>query len=112
MSNQPIRKTQARTMERERARKQAERRDAIMHTLPYVIAAAVVLFLGIAGYLVLNQPITPGTLGPRLQVDQEKIDLGNQPLNKTVRAAFTVKNVGDGTLKLDVPRVATLLEGC
>lgn len=112
MSNQPIRKTQTRLAEGERARKQAKRRATLMHALPYVIAAAVVLFIGIAGYLALNQPIIPGAIGPRFQVNQEKIDLGNRPFNKTVRAAFTVKNVGDGALKLDVPRAATLLEGC
>ncbi len=109
MSNQPVRKTQARMIERQRAQQQVERRDAITQFLPYVIAAAVVLFIGIAVYLVMNQPAT-GT--PRFQVDQEKIDLGDQPLGKTVRAAFTVKNGGDGTLKLDVPKVATLITGC
>ncbi len=111
MSNQPIRKTQARARERERARQQADRRDAITQVIPFGIAAAVVLFIGVAVFLMTNQPQTvSGT--PRLQVDQEKIDLGDQPLGKTVRAAFTVKNVGDGTLKLDVPKVATLVTGC
>ncbi len=109
MSNQPVRKTQARMLERQHAQQQAERRDTIMQFLPYVIAAAVVLFVGLAVYLVTNQPAS-GT--PRIQVDQEKIDLGNQPLGKTVHAAFTIKNVGDGTLKLDVPKTVTLLQGC
>lgn len=109
MSNQPVRKTQARMLERHRAQKQAERRDTITQFLPYVIAAAVVLFAGIAIFIVMNQSAS-GT--PRFQVDKEKIDLGNQPLDKTVRAAFTVKNIGDGTLRLDVPKGATLLEGC
>lgn len=109
MSDQPIRKTQARLMERERARKQAERRDTIIHTIPFVIAAAVVMFIGVAVFLMLNQTAS-GT--PRFQVDQEKIDLGNRIFNQPVRGVFTVKNVGDGTLKLETPKVATALEGC
>ena len=111
MSNQPIRKTQARAMERERERKQAERRDTIVHALPFVIAAVVVLFSGVLVFLATNQT-TQGTVGARLQVNQEKIDLGNRIFDQPGRAIFTVKNVGDGTLKLDVPKVATLLEGC
>ena len=109
MSNQPIRRAQARMAERQRVHKQAERRDAITQFLPYIIAAVTVLFVGIVVFMVMNQSTT-GT--PRFQVDREKIDLGNQPLDKTVRAAFTVKNVGDGTLRLDLPKGATLLEGC
>ncbi len=111
MSNQPIRKTQARALERERARQQSARRDAITQAIPFGIAAVVVLFIGVVVFLLTNQPQTVSG-APRLQVDQEKIDLGDQPLGKTVRAAFTVKNVGDGTLKLDVPKTATLVTGC
>lgn len=109
MSNQPIRKTQARLMERERARKQAERRDTIIHAIPFVIAAAVVMFIGVAGFLMLNQTAS-GT--PHFQVNQEKIDLGNRIFNQPVRGVFTVKNVGDGTLKLETPKIASVLEGC
>ncbi len=109
MSNQPIRKTQARLVERERARKQAARHDAIIHTLPFVIAAAVVLFIGIAVFLAMN-PTASGT--PRLQIDQERIDLGKRIFNQPVRAVFNVKNVGDGTLTLETPKIATVLEGC
>ena len=110
MSDQPpMRKTQARAMERERARKQMERRDTISHALPFVIAAAVVLFVGITVFLLTNQP---GSGAPRLQVDRDTIDLGKQIFDKPVRASFTVKNIGDGALKLDVPKSATLVEGC
>lgn len=110
MSNPPIRKTQARAIGRERARKQGKRHDAIMmHTLPFVIAAAVMLFIGIVVFLTMNQTV-PGT--PRLQVDQDTIDLGNRIFNQPVRGMFTVKNVGDGTLKLETPKIANVLEGC
>lgn len=110
MSNQPpIRKTQARVMERERTRNHMERHDTISHALPFVIAAVVVLFVGIAVFLVMNQT---GSGTPRLQVDQEKIDLGNRIFNQPVRAVFNIKNVGEGTLKLETPKIANVLEGC
>ncbi len=109
MSNQPIRKTEAKRIERERICKQIERRDTFTRALPFVIAAAVVLFVGIAVFLTTNQTVS-GT--PRLQVDQEKIDLGNRIFNQPVRGVFTVKNVGDGTLKLETLKIANVLEGC
>lgn len=111
MENQPIRKTQARTLERGRVRQQIERRNTLTRTLPFVIAAAVVLFISIVIFLALNQA-TPGVVGARLQVDQERIELGNRVFDQSVRATFTIKNIGDETLKLEVPRVATLIEGC
>lgn len=110
MSNKsPIRKTEMRAQERERARQQSAQRDAITQTLPFVIAAVVVLFIGVAVFVVMGQP-SSGT--PRLQVDQEKIDLGKRIFNQPVRAVFTIKNVGDGALTLETPKIATVLEGC
>lgn len=109
MSNQPIRKTQTRAAERERARQHAERRDTLTRALPFVIGAAVVLFIVIAVSLVFN-PTATGA--PRVQIDREKIDLGNRIFNQPVRATFIVKNVGDGALKLETPQLATVLEGC
>lgn len=109
MDHRPIRKTQTKRLEREHARKQAMRRDTLTRTSPFVIAAAVVLFIGMAIVLVLNQTAA-GT--PRLQVDQERIDLGKRIFNQSVRATFSVKNVGAGTLTLEAPQVATVLQGC
>lgn len=109
MSNQPIRKTQVRAMERERARKKVKRRAMFTRAVPLVIATAGVVFVGIVVFLAMNQPVAGA---PRLQVDQEKIDLGNRIFNQPVRGVFTVKNVGDGVLKLETPKIATVLEGC
>ena len=53
-----------------------------------------------------------GGIGARFQVDRERIDLGNQVFDRPVRAVFTAKNIGDGTLKLEAPSVPTVLEGC
>jgi len=81
--------------------------------VPPAIGAIVVLFVVFVAFTTANQTTQVNVIGaPRLQVDREKIDLGNRIFNQSVRAMFNVKNVGDGTLKLDAPRVATVLEGC
>lgn len=49
---------------------------------------------------------------PQMQVDTERLELGKQIFDRTVRASFTVTNSGKGTLTLNVPRSATVLEGC
>jgi hypothetical protein len=49
---------------------------------------------------------------PQLQVSTERLDLGKQIFDRPVRASFTIKNSGTGRLTLNVPRVATVLEGC
>ncbi len=72
-----------------------------------LISAAIVAFVWFA--LTPNRNAN-GT--PQLQVNTERLDLGKQIFNKTVRASFTVTNTGTATLTLDVPRSATLLEGC
>lgn len=54
----------------------------------------------------------PGESGPRLAFDQEKVDLGRQPLDKTVRAQFKITNTGDRTLTLDASAPVRAIEGC
>lgn len=49
---------------------------------------------------------------PQIQVNAERLELGKQLFGRPVRAAFTVTNAGNGALTLQVPRVATVLEGC
>lgn len=115
MSEQ-MRRTQARTLERERRRKEQGRQDKLRTTIPLVvIAIAAVVGLSYFVYTRTVKPPRPanaGIIGPKLEVDKEQLDLGNRPLNVAVRAQFTVKNTGDDTLKLDVPKMVTALEGC
>jgi hypothetical protein len=59
-----------------------------------------------------QEDTSPGTLGPRLVVSQERVDLGNQPFNKMARAEFTLTNQGDRPLKLDTSTPIRVLEGC
>lgn len=49
---------------------------------------------------------------PKLETSAERLDLGKQIFDQPVRATFTVKNTGNGTLTLNVPASATALEGC
>ncbi|MBI5651114.1 MAG: hypothetical protein HZC40_11825 [Chloroflexi bacterium] len=76
MSNQPIRKTQARVVERERARarRQAEQRDLLSRSLPFVIGAAVVLFAIVVAIFVATNQTPSNAGGARLQVDREQIE--------------------------------------
>jgi hypothetical protein len=53
-----------------------------------------------------------GGRGPQLAVNQEKIDFGNLPFDKTVRAEFKVENTGDRNLTLDVSTPIRVVEGC
>jgi hypothetical protein len=115
MAENKMRKTQARVAEREHRRAQQARKERLQWQIP-VAVGVLLLALGV-GYLVFTTRSNPsgivkGVNGPHFQADTEKIDLGDQPLGKTVKAAFNVKNTGDGTLILTVPQMATLLEGC
>jgi hypothetical protein len=111
----PIRKTQARIAERERARAKEQRTGMMKKFIPLAVVFLVAVFVLFVGLTTLNQTSNQnvqGATGPRIQVDREKIEMGKQIFNNTVRAAFTVKNVGDSTLKLEVPKVATVVDGC
>ncbi len=103
MSNQSNRRTRAREQRGAQTKK----------LIPLAIGAIVVLFVVFVAFAALNQA-TPANGGgaPRLQVDREKIELGNRIFDQPVRATFNVKNVGNGALKLETPRIATVLEGC
>ena len=116
MSDKPIRKTLVRAAERERRRAQRERNQRLKWQIPLaalgalaVLAAAYFVFTAVTKS---SNGVRAGVNGPHLQVDTEKIDLGDEPLGKTVQAAFNVKNTGDGTLTLNPAGTATVLEGC
>lgn len=116
MAEQPIRRTQARVAERERRRRKEEQKGKLLKIVPLTLVA-ILAIVGV-GYTVYTKTVKPpraanaGVIGPRVQVDQEMLDLGNRPLNVPIRAQFNVKNSGDDTLNLVVPQVVTALEGC
>lgn len=53
-----------------------------------------------------------GGSGPQLAVNQDRIDFGNLPFDKTVRAEFKLENKGDRNLTLDVSTPIRVVEGC
>jgi hypothetical protein len=82
--------------------------------LPLIIVAGVVL---IAVALISNRqaasPTTPQVSdGPALQVDQEKIDLGDVPLGETVSVKFEITNVGDQPLRFTQKPYIEVAAGC
>ncbi len=78
----------------------------------FLVGAVVLLGAAALGVWMLLTPQTQGGVGPQIQVNQERIDLGKQPFEQMVRAEFVVKNVGDRPLTLDVSAPVRALEGC
>lgn len=114
MADESMRKTQARVVERERRRQREERNKTLKTAIPVIVGIFAVLAVGYSLFTQAKpaRPANAGVVGPRLQVDRDQIDLGKQHLGNTVRAVFNLKNGGDGTLNLNVPRTVTLLQGC
>jgi hypothetical protein len=116
MSDRPIRKTEIHIVERGRRRAHQQRGNDLPRRLPILIAVIIALLA--VGYSIFTRAYQPpraanaGVTGPRMQVDSEQIDLGRRTFNQPARAVFTIKNVGDDTLNLSVPRVVTALKGC
>jgi hypothetical protein len=84
------------------------------------------IFLALAGFIVLlvaaylawfrpetNAPVEVEVSGaPRLEVDRERVDLGDVRLGQTVSVEFQVANVGDQTLVLEEDPYVEVVEGC
>ena len=113
MIEKPTRKTQARVLQREQIRAREQRKNNLKVILPMIaVAFVVVVIVASAMYARPGESAMQTNGTPHLQVDSDQIDLGRRIFNQPVRAVFNIKNTGDGTLKLDVPRVANVLEGC
>ncbi len=93
------------------------RRAGGLNLLAIITAAAVIGFFVLLGVLVFQEmggsPGSSGSSGPRLAVDRERIDLGRVVYDKSVRAVFTIKNVGDQPLQISERQITVkLVEGC
>ncbi len=93
------------------------RRASGPNLLLLITLAAAVGFVALLGVLVYQgTSVNAGSTqsaGPRLAVDRERIDLGRVVYDKTVRAVFTVSNVGDKPLQIADRQIAVkLVEGC
>ena len=67
-------------------------------------------------FLALRDKPAPGatievTGAPSLQVDNEKVDLGDVKLNQTVQVSFQLTNVGDETLRFVKQPYIEVVEG-
>lgn len=85
-------------------------------SLPLYLAGGALILIIVGVFVLLRgsgQSKTIEVTGkPKLAVDQEKVDLGKQPLGKTVSVAFELSNVGDKPLQLQgIPKVE-VKEGC
>ncbi len=112
--SEPIRKTEARLTARELRRKKHEQQARLWKTVPLLVVGILALIgAGLVAYGTFSRSSdVQGVAGPRLQLDRDQIDMGDQHFNTTVRAMFRITNTGDGTLKLDAPKVASVVEGC
>jgi hypothetical protein len=85
-------------------------------SLPFYLIGGALLLI-IVGVFALLRGSGPSkaievTGQPKLAVNQDKIDLGKVPLNKTVSVSFELSNVGDKPLELQgIPKVE-VKEGC
>jgi hypothetical protein len=85
--------------------------------LPMILLLAGGILLIIGMFFAFRKPspskaaiIVSGA--PSLKVNQEKVDLGNVELGKTVEVKFTITNVGDKTLRFSKTPYVEVVEGC
>ncbi len=112
--SEPMSKTQARLASREERQRKRAQQARLWKTLPLLIVGILALLgAGLVAYGTFAQSGNlPGANSPRLQLDRDEIDFGDQHFNTTVRATFKVTNAGGSALNLNVPKVATVKEGC
>lgn len=104
-------------MKKKRIRKKGKKRNQKKPFVWLIIAFGGILLIG-AIALVLpkknSEPFVPEVFGaPSLKVEEEKIDLGDIRLGKTVNASFKLANVGDEALIVDTENsYVEVVEGC
>ncbi len=100
-------------MTHKKARRQAVagRRSALPIWLLGGALVLAVIAIGI-GIMSADAGGGNGGRGPQLAVNQERIDFGNLPFDKTVRAEFKLENTGDRNLTLDASTPIRVVEGC
>lgn len=84
---------------------------------PIIGIAVGVILVGVAAFALFYKSTGPKaalevTGRPSLKVDQTTVDLGDQKLGNTVRAAFELTNVGDQPLRFAETPYIEVVEGC
>ena len=82
-----------------------------------LIGAGLILLGGVAWVALGGWPSgsrVPVTVNgsPRLQTDQQRVDLGDRHYGQVVEVSFQLANVGDQTLTFTAAPVITVAEGC
>lgn len=81
-----------------------------------IAGLAIVAVLAIVGMLAWQDSRSAGSASaggtPNLEVDQTRIDFGDVPMNRMVKASFKLSNTGDGSLQVSVPAIPEVVEGC
>ena len=85
---------------------------------PLALIAAGIVMLGGVLWMALGGRTTTSkvpievTGAPRLKADQQRVDLGDIRLGRTVEVNFQLANVGDQTLTFAEAPYITVAEGC
>ncbi len=91
-------------------------RQSKKNKLPLFLALGGVVLLIVAAFSLFRKPSTPYVAevngNPSLQVDKEKVDLGDVKLGNTVQVSFELKNVGDRPLVFSKTPFVEVKEGC
>ena len=83
-------------------------------TLFFVVGGALILIvITFFAFQKKNSAFTPEVReGPSLNVDKEKVDLGDVKLGKTVQVSFELKNYGNQPLQFSKAPYIEIKEGC
>jgi MYXO-CTERM domain-containing protein len=93
------------------------RRKQVNRKTPILVIVGGVLLLGLVAFFALRRqpsaPFQPQVTGaPGIQVDKEKVDLGQVKLGVNTKVSFKVTNVGDQSLRFTEAPYIELKEGC
>ena len=84
----------------------------------WIWAMAAIVAMALAGTVLavratepVAQPPSPSVAGPRVSFEQESLDFGKVPYNRTVDAVYRFRNVGDAPLKVQDLSI-NVVEGC
>lgn len=85
---------------------------------PAILAVLGLVLVAVAGWTFFKEPASvfledltsSGT--PVLQVDQEKVDVGDVKLGKTVQVTFQLTNAGTKALRFSKAPYVEVVEGC
>lgn len=79
---------------------------------PWLIILIGFVLLVLAGIMLSGRQRGEGSGRPLLQVDRDKVDLGDVPLGQTVEVTFNLTNRGDGVLRFSRAPYTELAAGC